>query len=227
MELRERIIKTAYEMFSAYGYEKTTIGGIIKHAGCAKGGFYHHFKSKEEILEIIVSRQIETLKKEIDTHLLEPDLSFEERFGSIFRTVVDFKLRQFEDWAKADKMYIFSGNDRVLRSMERQFKKVIDAAYFQVIKLGNETKDISEGHSELKAKLCTRELLWILEASLKLIVKQSLEQEDWFDEVVTFSEEVLAHALGVETQKLGLKNAAQAYLKEARKLYPAEKEESS
>lgn len=58
-ERRAAILRTAEEMFYQNGYEKTTISEIITALGISKGGFYHHFTSKESLLQAICDRKAE------------------------------------------------------------------------------------------------------------------------------------------------------------------------
>lgn len=48
--IRQKLIDTAWELFQNNGYETTTINDIIKHSGTSRGSFYHHFRSKEELV---------------------------------------------------------------------------------------------------------------------------------------------------------------------------------
>ncbi|WP_413378851.1 TetR/AcrR family transcriptional regulator [Alkalihalobacillus sp. 1P02AB] len=50
---RDRIIDTALQLFEKYGYHGVGINKIIEESGTSKGGFYHNFKSKDELLFII------------------------------------------------------------------------------------------------------------------------------------------------------------------------------
>ncbi|MFC4799344.1 TetR/AcrR family transcriptional regulator [Neobacillus sp. GCM10023253] len=51
--LRERIIETSLQLFEAHGFHRVTVDMIVKECGASKGGFYHNFKSKDELLYII------------------------------------------------------------------------------------------------------------------------------------------------------------------------------
>ena len=53
---REELIDCAQRLFLAQGYEKTTINEVIAATGLSKGAFYHHFRSKEDLLEAITAR---------------------------------------------------------------------------------------------------------------------------------------------------------------------------
>ena len=48
--VRERILAAGVELFAANGYDATSVAQVIARAGVAKGGFYHHFASKEDLL---------------------------------------------------------------------------------------------------------------------------------------------------------------------------------
>ncbi len=57
---RLELLRIAYGMFVSKGYENTSIDEIIEEAGIAKGTFYYHFKSKEELLEEVIGMMIDT-----------------------------------------------------------------------------------------------------------------------------------------------------------------------
>lgn len=52
----QAIIEAAVEVFLEKGYEGTSMEAIAKRAGLTKGGLYHHFKSKDEILQYVNNR---------------------------------------------------------------------------------------------------------------------------------------------------------------------------
>lgn len=49
-QTKKRIIDTAKELFVEKGYYNVTVEDIIKKANSSKGGFYTHFKTKEELI---------------------------------------------------------------------------------------------------------------------------------------------------------------------------------
>lgn len=59
----EQILHIATELFIERGYDKTTIQDILDQLKMSKGAIYHHFKSKEEILEAIISNRAEYVKE--------------------------------------------------------------------------------------------------------------------------------------------------------------------
>ncbi|AZU63954.1 TetR/AcrR family transcriptional regulator [Neobacillus mesonae] len=62
--LRERIIETSLRLFEARGYHKVTVDQIVKESNTSKGGFYHNFKSKDELLYVIHDQFISYILEE-------------------------------------------------------------------------------------------------------------------------------------------------------------------
>ena len=53
-ETVQKILDAALKLFSEKGYEETTVLDIIDNmGGMTRGAFYHHFKSKEEVLNAL------------------------------------------------------------------------------------------------------------------------------------------------------------------------------
>lgn len=57
---RNEILDTAEQLFFTKGYSKTTVNDMLQNIGIAKGTFYYYFKSKEEVMDAVVMRFIET-----------------------------------------------------------------------------------------------------------------------------------------------------------------------
>lgn len=52
----ELILEAAQELFSRYGYERTSIDDIAQHLGIGKGSVYLDFRTKEDILVALLTR---------------------------------------------------------------------------------------------------------------------------------------------------------------------------
>lgn len=48
--VRDRVLDAALQLFAQQGYDATSVSQIIALAGTTKGGFYHHYASKESLL---------------------------------------------------------------------------------------------------------------------------------------------------------------------------------
>lgn len=58
-ERRAEILDTAQSLFLRRGYDATTVNDLLSVIGISKGAFYHHFSSKEEVLQALVWRMAE------------------------------------------------------------------------------------------------------------------------------------------------------------------------
>ncbi len=65
-EKTREIVTISEQLFLEKGFAETTVDDILKRAGLSKGGFYHYFKSKEEVL----SESIKMLMQDMLTSLL-------------------------------------------------------------------------------------------------------------------------------------------------------------
>jgi len=55
---RARILEIARELMAKQGYAGTSIAHIANQLGTSKAGIYYHFKSKEEILDALLTRPV-------------------------------------------------------------------------------------------------------------------------------------------------------------------------
>lgn len=56
MDKKQEIIRAAIKLFATSGYERTSISTICEYANVSKGGLFHHFKNKEELLREVFVR---------------------------------------------------------------------------------------------------------------------------------------------------------------------------
>ncbi len=64
---RAELIDQAAALFSEFGFEQTSVSDIVKKTGVAQGTFYYHFKSKEEILDAVIEREVIALSAQATT----------------------------------------------------------------------------------------------------------------------------------------------------------------
>lgn len=83
-ERKNEIIDTAQRLFYTKGYEKCTVNDILKEIEIAKGTFYHYFRSKEEVLDAIVSRYADTINSRVEGIAKLNHISSEEKLLRAF-----------------------------------------------------------------------------------------------------------------------------------------------
>ncbi|MFB9278099.1 TetR/AcrR family transcriptional regulator [Cohnella cellulosilytica] len=83
-ERKSEILDAAERLFLSKGYARATINDILGEVGIAKGTFYYHFQSKEEVMDAIVMRYIDAGVEAAAAIAADPALTAHEK---IFRIV--------------------------------------------------------------------------------------------------------------------------------------------
>lgn len=63
---RDRIEEEADKLFYENGFEATSFADIADAVGISRGNFYHHFKSKDDILDAVIDRRLVATKVMLD-----------------------------------------------------------------------------------------------------------------------------------------------------------------
>jgi AcrR family transcriptional regulator len=132
---REKILMAARACFARQGFAGTSMKDIQLAADCSRGNLYHHFKAKEEIVQIITSQnlgrfcdRIETILKESD----ERDLTLLE----IIEELASFAEEITKGPGKGIAFHVWS-----LSMVEPEVRKTM-LIYFERIRSGLEQKII-------------------------------------------------------------------------------------
>jgi AcrR family transcriptional regulator len=90
---RERLLDTAFDLFTTKGLTKTSISDIVKNAGVAKGTFYLYFEDKYDIANKLIAAKARHMYLQALSRLEQQELS-ESADRIIF--LVDDILNQFQ-----------------------------------------------------------------------------------------------------------------------------------
>ena len=95
MSRRERIIKAATGLFARKGYNGTAVSEIARQAGVAQGTVFHHFKSKQNLLEAICDGLIREYTQGISDSAAEGETGW-EAIERVLRFSQEFRKERFE-----------------------------------------------------------------------------------------------------------------------------------
>lgn len=93
---KHELLKIAYRLIISKGYEETSIDEIIAQAQIAKGTFYYHFRSKEEMLEALINMMI-TEQTERAKQILSAQMPVPQKAVAVITT---FRPNQDEETIK-------------------------------------------------------------------------------------------------------------------------------
>jgi AcrR family transcriptional regulator len=90
-EFREKVIITSGQIFSRYGFKKTTMDEIARALKMGKSSVYYYFKSKEDIFEAVVLYEANILRNELTTAIKSVESPVEK-----MRNYVFVRMKAFE-----------------------------------------------------------------------------------------------------------------------------------
>lgn len=93
-EFRKKIIITAGQIFSRFGFRKTTMDELAKALKMGKSSIYYYFQSKEDIFEAVVLYEANILRNELTTAIK----SVESPIGKMEK-YVSVRMKAFEKLA--------------------------------------------------------------------------------------------------------------------------------
>lgn len=90
-EFRKKIVIASGQIFSRYGFKKTTMDEIAGALKIGKSSIYYYFKSKEEIFEAVVLFEANLLRNELTTAIKSVESPVEK-----MRNYVFVRMKTFE-----------------------------------------------------------------------------------------------------------------------------------
>lgn len=85
LEIRDRVVESAFALFEAQGYESTTVTQIAREADIAYGTFFNHFPSKLHLLREVSDLALRDLFENVEEVGKRPG-TFSQRLVTLFET---------------------------------------------------------------------------------------------------------------------------------------------
>lgn len=90
-EKTRQIVAVAEKLFLEKGYAETTVDDILEVTGLSKGGFYHYFKSKEEVLSASIHILMQDMLASLTPIVQDETLTALEKLKLFMKTKTEFK----------------------------------------------------------------------------------------------------------------------------------------
>lgn len=157
----ERILDVSQRLFLEKGYDNTTIQDIVDQlGGLTKGAVYHHFKSKEEILDAVSDRMFftnnpfEAVRKRTDLNGLEK-----------LREVVRLNQSDTDRINLTVQAIPITQNPKILVEMIISNRKVLTPRFLELLEEGKADGSIQTDYAQEIAELIPMlTSLWLLPA---------------------------------------------------------------
>lgn len=157
----KRILDVSQRLFLEKGYDNTTIQDIVEElGGLTKGAIYHHFKSKEEIMDAVSNRMFfsnnpfEVVRKRTELNGLEK-----------LREVIRLNQADAARTSITVQSIPITQNPRVLVGMIESNRRVLTPYFMELIEEGNRDGSIHTEYAKEVAELIPLlTSLWLLPA---------------------------------------------------------------
>ncbi len=67
----ERVLGSAESLVTRQGIGSLTMDAVAAEAGVSKGAVLHHFRTKDALVEALVSRKLHTLESDLESHMAD------------------------------------------------------------------------------------------------------------------------------------------------------------
>lgn len=172
----EQILSAAQRLFLEKGYEETTIQDIVDAlGGMTKGAVYHHFKSKEEILDAVSDRMF-LANNPFEAVRGRTDLNALQKMREAIR------LNQAdEDRARMTASAVpLTRNPRLLLEMIESNRRILTPYYRELLEEGNRDGSLhTEYPREIAELLPVLTSLWLM-PSLFPATKEEMKRKFTF-----------------------------------------------
>ncbi|MGM7635746.1 TetR/AcrR family transcriptional regulator [Bacillus sp. Hm123] len=187
--LKQRIVDTSLVMFEKHGYHGVTVDQIVEECGTSKGGFYHNFKSKDELLyhihDVFISYVLDRAKEAYDNYntpvsrLCAIIMSFTKVFDLYKPHITVFYQ---------ESTYLKGDFEQQINEKRDAYRQVI----LQVIREGQESGDF---RTEVSAEISTMAIIGMVNWTYKWFKKDGKLTMEQIGEMFN---DLLIHALMTE-----------------------------
>ncbi len=144
--MRGRILDVAEEMFSKNGYDETAVSDIVGGLGVAQGTFYYYFASKEECLDAMVGRILETDFATVEEVIEREDLAAPEKLLEVY----GIRIRRRVEHRVMDYLHLEENAKLHYKMYRKRFTDFLPL-YTRIIEEGVEEGVFRTGHPEATA----------------------------------------------------------------------------
>lgn len=160
-DLRQKIIQSSLLLFEEYGFHGVTVNQIVKDVGTSKGGFYHHFTSKDELLFVVHDTFITYVleKATIATETYESPTEKLQAIIKDFVKVFDLYKPHISVFYQ-ENIYLKPDYEILIKKKQDHFKRIINEAV-------REGRELGEFRGDLPVEITTMAILGMVNWTYK------------------------------------------------------------
>ena len=176
---KQEILQTAEQLFCRKGYEKTSVQDILDQLKSSKGSFYHHFASKESLLETICARRAEQNAASAFS-ASELNLNAKDRLNHVLMRMIPLSDERLSFVMMLLPVFDLAEGKSIRISYCESLRKAFHDAVREAIVLGNRSGEMACGDPDIFADIVISlvNLLWISVCDLIIENERKGEETD-------------------------------------------------
>lgn len=189
------ILNAAEPLFYSKGYYETAISDIAKKMGVAQGTIYYYFKSKEEILEAIINRELTNFIAKAQRMIHSHEIPLDKKIQVVIQTLLQSLFHQ--EGLTLEYLY----NDRTIHFLDklsRQGDRLLAPLLLEIIEEGNR-----EHYYQAAQPQAVVNIILVIMDSLIHAIYQKIPAEI-LDYQFKLAEKLIETALGAESDTIEL-----------------------
>lgn len=172
----EKILEVSQRLFLEKGYEQTTIQDIVDNlGGLTKGAVYHHFKSKEEIINALGDKMFlsnnpfNVVKEQNELNGLQK-----------IQKAMMLNQEDSERATLSKNMIPLLENPRILAGMIESQRKYLSPEFYELIEEGIEDGSISTEYPKELAEILPLLELWLMPSVFPAAEEEEMQHKVMF-----------------------------------------------
>src|SRR5262245_35890210 len=117
---RALLIETAGQLFASPGYDGTSVAEATRQARVSKGAFYHHFSSKEQVLDAVTDFIVGDALQQIGEAVADRAVGATVRLNRFLNASKVWRLAHFGLWREVSVVLLRDVNAPMLRKIQVQ-----------------------------------------------------------------------------------------------------------
>jgi AcrR family transcriptional regulator len=216
---RAEILDAAFMMFIERGYDNTSLNDIISGAGLSKGMFYHHFASKEVLLEALFDRITDQTYAALAPIINASDVDPKTRLQQVLDRGAEVRLQSVEFSRSVFASLLRPENKDLYHRIELAWTERMRPILAQIIKEGVATRAFKtsdpEGMGDLILQMQIAGKYLVERGAVARTVREREAAASALDERIKFHAEIIGRSLGLRADAftVGPTDFAQKFLK--------------
>jgi AcrR family transcriptional regulator len=136
--IREEILNGSRDLFERFGFKKTTMEDIARQIGKSKSALYYYYKTKEEIFEAVILREIESTHN-IVAEAVKKEESAANKFRILFTSLLEGVKQKANKFTFKSDLY---ENHYLFESIVRKRDSYIEGLIKDILILGISQHDV-------------------------------------------------------------------------------------